>query len=71
MTSYLRTILAHPYAERVVLTRIMINAVTLGLETSKTIMAQWGGVLHVIDTALLTFFVLELSARLWVKRLSF
>ena len=71
MTSYLRTILAHPYAERVVLTLIMINAVTLGLETSKTIMAQWGGVLHVIDTALLTFFVLELSARLWVKRLSF
>jgi len=53
------------------LTLIMINAITLGLETSKTVMAEWGQTLHVIDTALLTFFVLELSARLWVKRLSF
>jgi voltage-gated sodium channel len=71
MTALLRNLLAHPYAERIVLTLIMVNAVTLGLETSKTIMAEWGRILHIIDTALLSFFVAELAARLWVKRLSF
>ncbi len=71
MTDFLRRILAHPCSERVVIVLIVINAITLGLETSKSIMSAWGNVLHVIDTALLTFFVIELAARLWVKRLSF
>lgn len=71
MTDYLRKILAHPLAERVVIALIILNAITLGLETSKSVTAAWGGVLHVLDTALLTFFVVELSARLWVKRLGF
>lgn len=71
MTEFLRRILAHPYAERIVLGLIVVNAITLGLETSKTVMATWGHVLHVIDTALLSFFVAELAARLWVRRLSF
>ena len=71
MTDLLKRMLAHPYAERTVLTLIVINAITLGLETSKPIMAEWGQLLNFIDTALLTFFVLELAARLWVKRLAF
>lgn len=71
MTPFLSRLLGHPFAERIVITLIMINAVTLGLETSKTVMAEWGHVLHIIDNALLTFFVLEIAARLWVKRLSF
>jgi len=71
MTQFLERVLAHRYAERIVITLICINAVTLGLETSKTIMAQWGPTLGVIDRALLTFFVIEISARLWVKRLAF
>lgn len=71
MTSFLARLLAHPYAERTVITLIAINAVTLGLETSPRIMAEYGGPLHIIDTALLTFFVTELAARMWVKRLAF
>lgn len=71
MTQFLARIIAHPYAERIVLTLIVINAITLGLETSQTVMASWARELHLIDTALLSFFVVELAARLWVKRLSF
>lgn len=71
MTQFLAKILAHPYAERIVLTLIIINAITLGLETSQTIMARWSDELHLFDRMLLAFFVAELSARFWVKRISF
>ncbi|MFI0844262.1 ion transporter [Mesorhizobium sp. IMUNJ 23232] len=47
---------------------ILLNAVTLGLETSPTIMAAYGGVLLVVDRAILAVFVLELAARVIVYR---
>lgn len=50
---------------------IIINAVTLGLETSPAIMAQWGGLLHLLDAALLTIFVAELVCKILVYRLAF
>lgn len=50
---------------------IVINAVTLGLETSPEIMARWGGPLHFIDNALLAVFVVELLGRMLVYRLAF
>jgi voltage-gated sodium channel len=50
---------------------IIVNAITLGLETSPTIMATWGSVLHTMDRALLAIFVLELLAKLVVYRFSF
>lgn len=52
--------------ERFIITIILLNAVTLGLETSKSVMAGWGGVLHAIDNVLLTIFVAELLARMIV-----
>ena len=50
---------------------IVINAITLGLETSPAVMADWGGLLHSIDRILLAIFVLELCVKLVVYRLSF
>ncbi|MCC2095965.1 MAG: ion transporter [Hyphomicrobiales bacterium] len=57
--------------ERVVITVILINAVSLGLETSKWADSRFGGLLDIIDKAALTFFVVELAARMAVYRLSF
>ena len=67
----LKNLLEHPMTERVVITAIVINAISLGLETSKWASARYGGLLDVIDTAALTFFVIELLARMAVYRLSF
>ncbi len=53
-----------PRVQRVIMTLIVVNAVTLGLETSATVMSAMGGVLHVIDTAVLSVFVLEIAAKL-------
>ena len=50
---------------------ILINAVTLGLETWPAAMERAGGLLSTLDTAALTVFVIEIAMKLWVYRLAF
>ena len=50
---------------------ILINAVTLGMETSDTIMSRFGAAVLFIDQLCLAIFVVELLAKLWVQRLRF
>ncbi|WP_282095997.1 ion transporter [Epibacterium ulvae] len=50
---------------------ILLNAVTLGLETSQTIMARFGGLIILLDKICLTIFVVEIVAKLAVRRLAF
>jgi voltage-gated sodium channel len=54
--------------QRTVIGLILVNAVTLGLETSDSIMATWGGVLTVLDTGLLWLFTAELALRIYAFR---
>ena len=67
----LAALVNHTRTERVILTLIILNAVALGLETSPTIMREYGPLLHGLDHALLTIFVLELLARMAVLRAAF
>jgi voltage-gated sodium channel len=71
MTELLRRLLAHPRTERLILALIVLNAITLGLETDAAIMARWGDWLHLADKVFLSVFVAELLAKLWVQRLRF
>jgi voltage-gated sodium channel len=64
-------LLANPLTERVILGLIILNAITLGLETSPSIMERAGALLHALDQAILTVFVVELLARMAVHRLLF
>jgi voltage-gated sodium channel len=57
-----------PLFQRVVIGLILFNAVTLGLETSESVMESWGGLLHAIDTALLVLFTVELAIRIYAFR---
>ena len=50
---------------------ILINAVTLGLETSETLVSKIGNVLTYIDKIALSIFVVELIIKLFVYRLNF
>jgi voltage-gated sodium channel len=68
---WLRRIVVDPRTERFIIALIMFNAFTLGLETSETVTAQWGFLLHAIDQTVLAIFVLELATRIAVQRLSF
>ncbi len=50
---------------------ILINAVTLGLETSKSVMASFGPLLIAIDTLALAIFCVEIAMKLFVYRANF
>ena len=50
---------------------IVLNAITLGLETFPAVMERMGGVLIALDRAFLAVFVVEIALRLWVHRLAF
>ena len=50
---------------------IVVNAVTLGLETSPTVVGAIGPLLHVVDTAALWIFTAELLLKLRVYRARF
>lgn len=67
----LARLLNHPLTERVILLLIVLNAVTLGLETSPAAMARYGDWLHALDAFVLAVFVVELGARIVVGRLGF
>ena len=47
-----------------VLVVIIINAITLGLETSETVMRHAGEFIHVLDRIALTIFVIEIALKL-------
>jgi voltage-gated sodium channel len=68
---WLKRIVDDPRTERAIMAVIIANAVVLGLETSPSVMAQWGTTLHVLDTAMLAVFVVELTARIIVRRTAF
>ena len=62
----LRAVIERPAWERVVTALIIVNAVTLGLETSPTVMRQFGPLLTFIDQLILAIFVIEILARMAV-----
>jgi voltage-gated sodium channel len=57
-----------PAFQRSIIALILVNAVTLGLETSESVMESWGGVLHAIDAALLYAFTAEIALRIYAFR---
>ena len=50
---------------------IILNAITLGMETSQTIMAQFGIFLHFVDKIALTIFVIEILLKLYGRGFGF
>jgi len=67
----LRQLVTSPHTERFILVLIIINAITLGLETSPWVMARAGPVLEWLDKAVLAVFVVEVVARIVVHRAAF
>ncbi|HEY5718974.1 MAG TPA: ion transporter, partial [Gammaproteobacteria bacterium] len=54
--------------QRFIIALIVVNAVTLGMETSPALMERIGGGLRLLDHAILSVFVLELLAKLYAFR---
>src|SRR5918997_1921193 len=62
-----RLVTSAPF-QRAVVALILLNAVTLSLETSASVMAAWGGALHALDDAFLWIFTAELALRIYAFR---
>jgi len=67
----LQATLDAPLVQRSLIALILLNALILGLETSPTLMAQWGDWLRMADQAILAVFVIEIGLRLLVHRLAY
>lgn len=67
----LRTLIESRRFEAVIIVLIVVNAITLGVETSPAAMARFGGILVALDRIVLAIFVIELIARFLVYRLAF
>lgn len=63
--------LDRPLVSRFLITVILVNAVTLGLETVPAVMERVGGLILSIDRLCLSIFVAELLARLYAQGLRF
>ena len=71
MIDKLRSLIDHPRFEHVIVALIVVNAVTLGLETIPAAVAAYGPLLSALDNAILAIFVVEIVARVLVKRRAF
>ena len=57
-------IIEHPWAQNFIMLVIVLNAVSLGMETSGALTASYGTVLYAFDAFALTVFCIEISAKL-------
>ena len=67
----MRSLIDAPGFETAIILLILLNAITLGLETSDRAMSAAGPLLILLDRVILTLFVLELGLRFYVRRLAF
>jgi voltage-gated sodium channel len=62
-TLRLRELVEAPWFNHAIVAVIVLNAITLGLETSPAMLARYGELLHLLDRIALTIFVVELLLR--------
>ena len=67
----LKALITSPRTEKIITALIVLNAITLGLETSAWAMANFGAALLMLDRVILAVFVAEIAIKLVVYRLGF
>ncbi len=60
-----RALVEHKRFQHFIIWVIVVNAITLGLETSPVVLREFGGLLHVADHVMLYIFAVELALRLY------
>lgn len=67
----LKIVVESKWFQRIIIGAILLNAVTLGLETAPDLVGKWMGALKVLDKIFLLLFTVELALKLFVYRLAF
>ncbi|WP_420004592.1 ion transporter [Arenibacterium sp. LLYu02] len=71
MIQRLQSVLDSEGFSRFITAVILVNAISLGMETSASLMEQVGGLVHLVDKLCLLIFIVEIVAKLLVRRLRF
>lgn len=61
----------HHIFQNFIIILIIINGITMGLETSKEIMHSFGSYLHLFDTLVIGIFTIEIILRIYAHRVEF
>lgn len=67
----LQKIVESPWFQRLIIGAILLNAITLGLETAPNLVGSWMSTLKVVDKLFLLLFTVEIFLKLIVYRLQF
>ena len=71
MLARMQSILEDRRFEWTITALIIINAITLGLETWPAANERFGDLFHLMDRAILVIFVIEIALRLAIHRMAF
>ena len=71
MTHHLSHFIEHPRTQTAIIILIILNAIILGLETSATMMAEYGVILHFLDRLILGVFIIEIIIKFICYRWQF
>lgn len=71
MYTKIKSFIERPLFQNFIVALIVLNGITLGMETSKAIVADFGGLIHTFNIIVITIFVIEIVLRIYVYRLDF
>lgn len=64
-------IVENKYFVRTIVALIVLNAITIGLETNKELMVQYGTLFHLFDYLVIKIFLIEVSLKIFAYRKDF
>ena len=67
----IKTFIESKYFQNFIMSLIVINGITMGLETSKSIVESFGQYLHMFDKFVISIFTVEIILRIYINRLAF
>ena len=71
MLQKLGVIVESDLVQRIIIGLILLNALTLGLETNSVLMKEYGQQISFLDNCILSIFVIEILIKLGYRKLSF
>jgi len=71
MYQTIKTFIEKAYFQNFIIALIILNGITMGLDTSKEIHAAYGSFIALFDIFVITVFTIEIALRIFIHRVSF
>jgi len=71
MYNKIKFLVQSDYFQNFIMALIILNGITMGLETSKSFMFEYAGFIEIFDLFVISIFSIEILLRIYVHRLSF